>query len=201
MKIKGLTALALLASVGLVAAPMTASAALTEYECLDTADSGSGGANASSSISANTTIGISDCGPYGGNNSEAAVAGLYGEDWNLLDNWDVPEDGSSSPSSENGVFTAFTGQGTSSGTFSFSDVGSSAYLIVLKFDGVFSGFLTNVAANGWGWNTDTDEDEKFDNSHISLYGTGESTTVPTPLPLALIGIGLVGLFAAARRRS
>lgn len=205
-------------AVGLAGFAAIQPASAGKVQCMDAANSGSGGANASSSIDDNDdgtaiitaswpAIGSAtngECGPYPGNNDNDNVDGLFGvADWTSLGKNDI-EEGGPDTQIENGI--TLTGAGTTSGTMSF-DFGQSLYLIVLKFDGVFSAFLadmvTGTAVSGWDWNTDEDGDGQFDNSHLSVYGTDDPVDVPAPATLGLLGIGLglAGVFASRRRKT
>lgn len=174
----------------------------TEYVCEDTAgNSGSGGGNAGSSITDtgdSADVMTSDCGPYSGNNMNSDLNGLYGMDWTLLDDTD------SSDGTNDGIITCDDGSGgcdgSTSGTFSFTDIGAAYYLIVFKFDNVYAAFKSNTAADDWLWDTDWDGDEKYDNSHLSVYGTGGDMKVTEPGTLGLLGLGLLGLGVARRRK-
>lgn len=208
MKIKTLLQSAgILACLGL-AAP--ASAALIEYQCLDTTDPAvaSGGFTASSSISADAgaTIDTTNCGPWAGNDETdlTATEGGYGfADWVELDKAD----------GGNGSVITGTGWGTTSGTFSFSDFGYDLYLIALKFDGVYSTFTSDTFATDWEWNTDVDGNNKFAISHLTVYGRngggnecrvdcgGGGNEVPAPTTPLLLGAGLLALAQVRRRKA
>ena len=164
-------------------------------ECVDTAgNSGSGGATASSSIdtgASSATVSNTDCGPWAGNDPKdfETMYGTVASGWMQLDK----ADGADS------TRITGTGWGTTSGTFSLNDTNWTDYLIVLKFDGVFSAFLSDTGViNAWGWNTDTDGDGQFAISHLSVYVRGES--VPAPGPLVVMAIGLVGILGLRRAR-
>ena len=202
MKFKSL----ILISGVLLFAANTSTAAVTN-SCTDTANSGSGGGNASSSI---TTAGVtegasvsaSNCGTWSRNDSKVltAAAGGYGfnlfstadpDGWVALDKYDVD-------AGVSGTLITGTGWGGSSGTFSFADAGYDDYLIVLKFDGVYTTFLSNSWADNWEWNTDPDGDNKFDLSNLTVYVKNPSQ-VPEPAIVGLLAIGLLGMVVARRR--
>ena len=178
-------------------------ASATVINCADTAgNSGSGGADASSSITtagvtSGATVSNSNCGPWPGNDSNdlTATTGGYGVDLFSAANitgWQVLDKAEGADS----TLITGTGWGTSQGTFSFADAGYSDYLIVLKFDGVYSSFLSDSWADGWGWNTDTDNGGQFDISHLTVYARNP---VPEPAIVGLLSIGLLGMVVARRR--
>ena len=170
-------------------------ASATLIMCNDTSSPAiaSSGKNATSSITtAGTTAGATVnatnvCGPYAGNDSKAAdwIAAGY-SDWYQLDK----------ANGADGALITGTNWGTTLGTFSFADAGYSDYLIVLKFDGVYSSFLSDSWADGWGWNTDTDNGGQFDISHLTVYARNP---VPEPAIVGLLSIGLLGMVVARRR--
>ncbi len=186
---------------------MSVNASAAVITCIDVpGNSGSGGANASSSIDtlmSGATVLNSNCGPHSGNDSNSLTAALGGYGTNLsgdggLDGGWVQLD---KADGADGTLITGTNWGTTSGTFTFADAGYSEYLIALKFDGVYSTFLSNMAATGWGWNTDYDNNKgQFDISHLTVYVKNSSTTVPEPASIALMGLGLLGMGVAARRR-
>ena len=147
------------------------------------------GDTASATVNTGATANV--CGPYSGNDSNAAdwtAAGYSG--WTELDKYDVDT------ASGGGIITG-DGWGTTSGTFSFGNPGYSSYLIVLKFDCVFSTFLSDSWADGWGWDTDTDNNGSWALSHLTVYVN--STPVPEPAIVGLLSIGLLGMVVARRR--
>mgnify|MGYP006283892463 CR=1 FL=1 len=204
-------------AVGLAGFAAIQPATAAKTVCLDVENSGAGNPNnnnnASSSITDDGTATVTadsaslgdltngECGPYAGNNDNNNVDGLFGvADWTSLGKNELNSDGT-----QGGI--TLTGAGTTSGTMSF-DFSQSLYLIVLKFDGVYSAFKAELAAgvtavSGWGWDTDEDDNGKFANSHLSVYGTNDPVNVPAPATLGLLGIGLglAGVFASRRRKN
>ena len=183
----------------------TSNASALVIDCIDTSNTGSGGANASSSITtagvtAGATVSNSNCGPWLGNDSNdlTATAGGYG--FNLFDSVTDPNGWIELDKADgaDGSLITGTGWGTSSGTFSFADQGYSSYLIALKFDGVYSTFLSDSWADGWGWDTDPDGDNKFDISHLTVY-VKDPSSVPEPGMVGLLAIGLLGVVVARRK--
>jgi hypothetical protein len=184
-------------------------ASATLIECLDATNpdgsgSGSGGAVASSSITtagatAGATVSNSNCGPWPGNDNTDLTAAAGGYGFNLfsaadLDGWVFLDKAEGADSS---LITG-TNWGTTAGTFSFADASYDDYLIVLKFDGVYSTFLSDSWADGWGWNTDVDGGGEFAISHLSVYVRNPSQ-VPEPAIVGLLSIGLLGMVVARRR--
>ena len=176
------------------------SAAYADFEICqdlshDTADPiASGDHEAGSAVSSTLAVDDDECGPYAGNDNEDAVSGLYGEDWGFLFKEEYDEE-------------------STSGSFSYSGT-YSHYLIVLKYDGVFSAFkiTSDGGSISFDWSTDCDNDDgsiasidlctgdgKFGNSHISIYGV-DAPLVPAPTTLLLFGAALAGFGISRRRR-
>ena len=176
-------------------------ASATVILCDDTSSPGiaNGGKEADSSITtagtnAGATVSNSNCGPFLGNegNLTASLGGYGFSDWSLLGKDEEPL------LQVPGLNLTMTGVGTTSGEFSFDDVGYDSYLILLKFDGVYSTFLSDSNATEWLWNTDVDGDGGFDISHLTVFGRTPSN-VPEPAIIGLLSIGLLGMIVTRRR--
>ncbi len=183
-----------------------ASAVPVTYTCTDTAGTGSGGANASSSITTAgateaASVSTSNCGPWLGNDSNALTAAAGGYGFDLFDSVSAPDGWLELDKADGGDGTLITGTGWggTSGTFSFADAGYDDYLIALKFDGVYSTFLSDSWADNWSWNTDPDGDNKFAISHLTVYVRNPSQEVPEPAIVGLLSIGLLGMVVTRRR--
>lgn len=170
-----------------------------EFVCVDDGSAILDGKIRSSSITTDgATLDISECGPWVGNDPKDFPATLYGDGWNGGQNPD-PDGWVELDKADggNGTLITGTGWGTTSGTFSLNNDQYHDYLIVLKFDGVFSAFLSDTGVfTDWGWNTDVDGDNKFAISHLAVYVRGD--TVPAPGPLVVMAIGLVGMLGLRR---
>lgn len=156
-----------------------------------------------------TTLNISNCGPHlGGDNDLTRLLGGYGEDlysatnldgWQLLDK--TESGGDSSGLQDGAISITFDGGNWSStsGTFSFdSTVNYDDYLILMKFDGVYSTFLSDTEATNWLWDTDVDSDNFFALSHLTVFVRNPSE-VPEPALVGLLAIGLLGMVVARRK--
>mgnify|MGYP001826221551 CR=1 FL=1 len=168
----------------------------------------------------------SNCGPHPGNTTSDLTAELGGygynlfdgvtdpDGWMLLDKYEQIEqaDGAKIWGSLNNKITVEDADGNSiagssdadaagtSGFFSFADAGYDSYLIGLKFDGVYSTFLSDMWADDWGWDTDYDDDGKFGLSNLTVF-VRNPTSVPEPGIVALLAIGLIGMVAVRRKKT
>jgi len=149
-----------------------------------------------SSIDALTsTVSSTQCGPWVGNDSNAlsGAAGGYGYDgWVQLSKFDIDSN------TITGAIS-LTGQGGTSGTFSFDALAGYAdeYLIALKYGKIYTTFTSYDNATRWLWNSDVDGDGGYALSHLAVYTKYES--VPEAGAIALFGLGLLGMFIVRRR--
>lgn len=102
-----------------------------------------------------------------------------------------------------GTWVSTTGMGTTSGMLTLDGQLYNTFAnvhVVFKYGSGstepdwFSYSLLDVFTAAWSVN------QQQALSHLTLYGDRDTTTVPAPGVLALLGTGLLGLFAAVRRR-
>ena len=78
--------------------------------------------------------------------------------------------------------------------------GAENLLLLVKFGNDFATFRVSGLANPWfDWSITPAQANGL--SHMELFGRGESFDVPEPTTLGLLGLGLVGLGMARRRKA